>query len=115
MSSEDLSLKQAMALDLAAHLPTGHGNAVTREQLSRESGLSDRHVRELLETARCMGILICNDQDGKGYYVAETIEEVERQYWREKARMVSVWNAMKPLYDYLKWHDRPVRKEAGKL
>ena len=106
MSSEEMSLKQAMARDLAEKIPVGHHNAISRDALAARSGLCDRHVRELLETARDLGVLICNDQDGKGYYIAETPEEIERQYKRDKARALSVLKRLKA--------SRAALKEAGR-
>lgn len=108
MSSEEMSLKQAMAKDLADKIPTGHRNAISRDELSRRTSLCDRHVRELLETARDLGVLICNDQDGKGYYIAETPEEIERQYKRDRARALSVFKRLKASRAALKLAGRPV-------
>lgn len=50
------------------YIPTGHENAVTREELSRLTGLSDRQVREDIRIASIHGDLILNMQDGKGYF-----------------------------------------------
>ena len=43
----------------------GHDNAVTREELSRRTGLSDRALRDGINKSE---ELIINLQDGKGYF-----------------------------------------------
>ena len=93
MSSEDL--KTELALKIAGRLRHGHANAMKRRELAATVGMNDRGVRELLETARDNGVLICNDQDGKGYYLAETVDEIERQYRRDRARALSVLKRLK--------------------
>lgn len=87
---------------IVAMLPTGHDNAMTRQKLVASSGINDRKVRELLEQARDAGFLICNDQDGRGYYIAKDDDEVERQYRRDYARAISVLKRLKPFRRHLK-------------
>lgn len=89
-------------------LYSGHRNAVTRDRLVRMSGINDRAVRELLELARDNGALICNDQDGMGYYLAETDDEIDRQYRRDRARALAVLKRLKPYRQALKEAGRPV-------
>ena len=89
-------------------LEHGHNNAVGREVLARRYGLSDRIVREKIEAARDEGVLICNDQDGKGYYLAETVDEIERQYRRDKARALNVLKRLKASRRALKAAGRAV-------
>ena len=46
-------------------VPYGHDNAVTRVELSRRTGLSDRDLRDQINKSE---ELIINLQDGKGYF-----------------------------------------------
>ena len=94
MSSQELM--EAMAEDLVKKIPSGQANAVTRAELARLTQLPDRQLRELLEIARDKGHLICNDQDGRGYYLAETIDEIESQYRRDHTRALSILKRLKP-------------------
>ena len=64
-----------MLLDYLGH---GRANAVTRERLSGLSGLDDRTMRDEIKRLREKGVLICNDGDGGGYYIADTDEEIGR-------------------------------------
>ena len=93
---------EIMADNLAKHLLHGHEMAKTRYQLCHELGVNDRALRKLIEVARSRGHMICNDQDGWGYYLGIEREEINRQYKREHARMVKIWNGMRPMYEKLK-------------
>ena len=82
-------------------LMPGKANAIPRSELVTVSGLPDRQVREQLEQARMAGMLICNDQDGRGYYLAETREEAAAQFKRDYARALSLLARMKPFREAL--------------
>lgn len=58
--------------------------------------LPERTVRKLIEELRNEGHLICNDQDGQGYYIAETEQEIRRQYRQDCARAMSILRRIKP-------------------
>ena len=86
-------------------IPIGKKNAVTREQLMEITGQSDRKNRQMIENARAEGEIICNDQDGKGYYLPETLEEVYRAYKQGHSRAMSILKQQKTM--------RKVLKDAG--
>lgn len=88
-------------------LGKGHGNARPVKELAEVLLLNERSVRELLEDARAHGFLVCNEQDGKGYYLAETMDEVERQYRRDYKRAMSLLVRLKPM--------RKMLRQAGRL
>ena len=96
---------EEMANELVRILYHGHDWARTRSDLCYRMNLNDRALRKLVEIARNNGAMICND--GEGYYLAETQEEIERQYRREKSRMVHHWNAMRPFYEEMKKRGLP--------
>lgn len=57
----------------------GAENAVSLDFLSAMSGLSKRRVRDELSNITITGDeVVCTDAEGKGYYLAATIEEAER-------------------------------------
>ena len=63
--------------DILDYIPTGHENAVMREELVRRTGVNDRAMRYLLHDARLKkGIL--NMQDGKGYFIPDMNSEHDR-------------------------------------
>lgn len=67
-------------IDILKHIGTGRENAVTREELVRKTGLSDRKVRMLIAAARREGEIIINAQDGAGYYRSNELSDLKRQY-----------------------------------
>lgn len=71
-------------------IPYGAANAVTREELARRLGMSDRKARQCIETARRYGILIMNRQDGRGYFISDNVAEMERQYRQDTRRALSI-------------------------
>lgn len=87
---------------LRALIPEDEEHAVTRTQLSIRLGLSDRVVRRAIEEARADGLLICNAQDGRGYYQSKDIAALRRQYLQDTARAMAILKRRKPLRDYLK-------------
>lgn len=83
-------------------IPEGEDNAVSGAYLSSRLGMSDRAVRRAIEAARAEGLLICNAQDGKGYYQSRDVAALKRQYRQDTSRALSILKRRKPLRDYLK-------------
>lgn len=92
---------------IAQYLGRGKQNAMTREQLVELSGLDDRAVRNGIKQLRENGELICNDCDGKGYYIAATDEEIKRLLWIYAKR---IWTMIK-IYRKMKKNAVSVRQE----
>jgi transcriptional regulator with XRE-family HTH domain len=78
-------------------VPEGKENAISREELAAKLGVSDRTMREWLESAKKDGLLIANDQDGKGYYQPVTEEEIRRQEAQMKNRIMTQLRQLKYL------------------
>lgn len=76
--------------------------AVTRAQLCALTGMNDRQVRQEIEDARHLWVIINNDGDGKGYYFPTGIDEVEKQYKQNKKRFMSIAHYQKFLRRELK-------------
>lgn len=74
---------------------------ITRGHLRREiqnwTGeiLSDRKMRRMIETARQEGMVIANDQDGLGYFIPETEEELKRLFNQNQSRALSILRQQK--------------------
>lgn len=64
------------------YLKTGRDNAITRQELSMATGMSDRAVRMDIARLREKGIAVISTSDSTGYYLAENIGEV-RHYIAE--------------------------------
>ncbi|MEG1562857.1 MAG: helix-turn-helix transcriptional regulator [Bacteroides sp.] len=83
-------------------------NATTRHTLCLRLGLSDRKVRELIECARRYGYFIINEQDGRGYFISDDLDDIERQYKQDTNRVLSVLARRRSLRDKLKEAGRDV-------
>lgn len=82
-------------------IPHGKENAVTRDELRRFTGWGDRVLRENIERARNEGVVIANDQDGKGYYRPVTREEMARLYRSNQNRALSILRQQKHIRERL--------------
>ena len=77
-------------------------HAVTLLQLIWDTGEPERAIRREIQRLRTEGLLINNDQDGKGYYYATEPDEVLRQYRQDRHRFLSIAARIKPAYQFLK-------------
>lgn len=66
--------------------------AALRELVQSWTGryITDRTMRKMIETARQEGLVICNGQDGNGYFLPTTREELIRQYDQNESRAKSI-------------------------
>lgn len=90
---------------LIACLREGEENAVSRTTLSFNLDMNDRAVRELIEKARNEGCFILNKQNGKGYYLPASVEDIHRQYKQDTSRALAILKRRKYM--------RQALKEAG--
>lgn len=93
-------------MNIERFIPEGKENAIPRSVLAVRLGLTDRQTRKLIEEARDRGVLICNDGDGEGYYLASDLGQIERQYRKDRARALSVLKRLKTM--------RRMLRDAGK-
>ena len=84
------------------YLRQGRENARTRQELCILTGYSDRAVRNEIEELRRNGHIIINNQDGKGYYLTDSLVEIERQYKQNRSRAMSILVQQKYLRSRLK-------------
>ena len=82
---------------VADAVPEGKENAISRKELAEKLGVCDRTMREYLENAKLDGLVIANDQDGKGYYQPVTEEEIHRQLIQIRNRTMTQLAQMKYL------------------
>lgn len=75
-------------------IPRGKQNAIRRAKLAAKAGLNDRTVRKIIEKLRRYYI-ICNDQDGRGYYRPGDQADVRRYYDQEYARALAILRHLK--------------------
>lgn len=68
-------------------VPKGHKNAIGRDELSYKLGLSDTATRRLIAETVADGTLIVNAEDGAGYYIPETPEDVDIALRKHRSRI----------------------------
>ena len=93
------SAEQKAIVELISRtVPFGRENAIKREELARALQVNDRQARHYIGIARLNGVIIVGDQDGGGgYFQTDKIEDIVRQYKREKRRVLSIAERMQPL------------------
>lgn len=78
-------------------IPTGHHRAIRRKDLltrcQQHQPCSDTEMRLAIQALRESGHMICNMEDGAGYFFAETKEEVDQFLVKYTARAASVFAA----------------------
>ena len=97
---------------LQEHLGHGKANAVRREELCLLSGLSDRDMRKMIMRAKFDGLCVSNAQDGKGYFIPVTEEEVRAQLAQEERRAKKILVPQKNLKNLL--HQIQDAKDYGR-
>lgn len=81
-------------------LKEGEENATTSKTLCAAFHLSERELRQNIESLRRSGLVILSST--KGYYLAGTIDELRRFVKQERSRALSVLRILKPAVDKLK-------------
>lgn len=67
-------------------LDFGKQNGQSKTLLQIRTGFSERRIRKLIEELSTNGLVVCNDQDGKGYYKPDTVEDFETYIKIETSR-----------------------------
>mgnify|MGYP006927162435 FL=1 len=85
------------SIKIVDYIPFGKENAISRQQLERVTGLSDRDVREAISLAR-RNTVILNLSNGKGYFQPIQGEEddlVVKYFKQEDSRLKRIgWSLM---------------------
>ena len=93
---------------ILSHIPKKKETAISRAELAASAGYCDRFVRRIIARLREKGYMIVNRQDGSGYYISDDIDEIERQYWQDRKRALSILKRQKELRKILKAKGRKV-------
>ena len=75
----------------------GREHALSRTALAGLTGLPDRSVRRAIESARRDGLTIISAEDGRGYYLSDDLDEIERQYRIDHARAMALLCRLKAM------------------
>lgn len=63
-------------MEIVDFIPRGHDNGISRKDLQRLTGLTDRVIRDLISRHNASGKeIICNIGDERGYFLADEGEE----------------------------------------
>ena len=85
------------SIKIVDYIPFGKENAISRQQLERVTGLSDRDVREAISLAR-RNTVILNLSNGKGYFQPIQGEEddlVVKYFKQEDSRLKRIgWSLL---------------------
>lgn len=85
------------SIKIVDYIPFGKENAISRQQLERVTGLSDRDVREAISLAR-RNMVILNLSNGKGYFQPIQGEEddlVVKYFKQEDSRLKRIgWSLL---------------------
>lgn len=85
------------SIKIVDYIPFGKKNAISRQQLERVTGLSDRDVREAISLAR-RNTVILNLSNGKGYFQPIQGEEddlVVKYFKQEDSRLKRIgWSLL---------------------
>ena len=65
-------------------------------------------TRRIIARLRDEGYIIINDQNGKGYYLSDDLDEIEKQYKQDTARAMAILKRRKYMRKMLKEAGRPV-------
>ena len=82
---------------------------IKRRELVALTGMCDRAVREKITNERLNGNLIINMQDGKGYFITEDMDVLEKWYHAERGRAMVKLAQLKYARRILKLHGRIVK------
>lgn len=87
-------------------LGEGKENAQSRTMLAIRMGCTDRRVRKLIEELSTCGLVVCNVQDGAGYYKPNSEEDfraiIKLETARARALRKKVFGVKLGLYEFLK-------------
>ena len=85
------------SIKIVDYIPSGKENAISRQQLERVTGLSDRDVREAISLARRNPVIL-NLSNGKGYFQPIQGEEddlVVKYFKQEDSRLKRIgWSLL---------------------
>lgn len=88
-------------MDILSYIPKGRDNAITRQELCRRTGLDDRTVRKLIETARNEGAPILSSSHVSGYWQSDDLNEIKRYLNELENRCKSVSRSAQSLRKYV--------------
>ncbi len=77
---------------------------ITREELASVLKTSDRKARKIVEMARDEGLIIANRQDGKGYFLPKTVEDLKALYNMNQSRAIAILRQQKHIRRAIREH-----------
>ena len=88
-------------MNLLDVIPVGHENPITYKQLLIITGYNKRFLRHEIGRLR-KNHPICNEQNGRGFYQANDIADVQKQYKQTLNRGRELFAQLKPLDEAMK-------------
>lgn len=84
-------------MNIIDYIGTGKDHATSRKTLVKSTGKSDRAVRSMIACARASGHIICNLQDGAGYYIPNDANDIKSQFLINQSRALAILSQQQPL------------------
>lgn len=81
---------------------------ITREEFARILKTTDRKARKIIEAARDEGLIIANRQDGKGYFIPTTQEDLKALYKQNQSRALAILRQQKHIRRAIVENERDV-------
>lgn len=101
----DLTEKHAQLYNIIGE---GKENAQTRRALALRMGCGERTIRKLIEDLSTTGLVVCNVQDGVGYYKPNKAEDFEAminiETSRAEALLAKIYGIKLGFYEFLRTH-----------
>lgn len=94
---------------ICSALKTGEDNAVSLSDMCKVSGRDNRRTRLVIEDLRRHGTVICSSD--KGYYLPETVEEIQHYINKESKRARSIFYTLRTA----KALERKLLAECGQI
>lgn len=89
-----------------AHLCKGKHHAITRQRLKQITKLDDRTNREIIRDLRLSGLPIISSSETKGYWLAESKEELTSFIAEYKSRAKECQRVADLANEYLNKHEK---------
>ena len=87
-------------------LGEGKENGLSKKVLVLRTGYPERKIRKLIEELNAAGLVVCNMQDGAGYYKPSTVEDYEAMINIETSRADAlrekIYGIKLGMYEYLR-------------
>lgn len=84
-------------MNIIDYIPYGKSNAISRQKLAEQTGMSDRAIRRAIQLLREDGEIILSSSHGKGYWRSDSASEIGRYIAENKSRIKKLYKTNRKL------------------